>query len=146
MPKGLDSNYTQYDLSIRIQSSLLNGGIMKFLLLAVSLMLVGCSQVSLPALSSLSDWKDFGEETALSGKVKQSEKQLVRASSLSALDSDAYTAYEQGYELGLEQYCSQNAHILGVKGEPYLGICDKINFWFQSDYNEGRHSMFGSSI
>lgn len=119
---------------------------MKSLLLAVSLILVGCSQVSLPVLSSVNDWKDFGEETALSGKVKQSEKQLVRASSLSALDSDLYVAYEQGYELGLEQYCAQDAHILGVKGEPYLGICDKMNYWFQSDYNEGRHSMFGSSI
>ncbi len=52
-------------------------------------------------------------------------------------------AYQEGYEMGKEEYCQQSAYMLGVVGKPYLGICYDVDPFFQQDYNSGRSSNVG---
>ena len=116
---------------------------MRYLGLLVSLLLIGCVQTSLPIASTVDAWQAFGTERALNGNIKLSEASLVKMMNDSGLEASLYAAYSQGYEAGRAEYCAQNAYILGVKGQQYLGICDQINIWFRDDYNAGRHSMAG---
>ena len=116
---------------------------MRYLGLLVSLLLIGCVQTSLPVASTEDAWQAFGTERALNGSLKLSEASLGKMTNGSMLDEKLYAAYSQGYEVGRAEYCTQNAYILGVKGQQYLGICDQISIWFREDYNAGRHSMAG---
>ena len=54
-----------------------------------------------------------------------------------------YQSYLAGYKAGQAEYCQKDAYILGVKGEPYNGICDVIDWTFREDYSSGRHSTAG---
>lgn len=76
----------------------------------------------------------------MNGSLKQSHESLSKLLAPEAVTEAQLAAYAAGYEIGLERYCEQNAYILGVKGQQYLGICDEMNIWFKDDYISGRKS------
>ncbi|MGF1752507.1 DUF2799 domain-containing protein [Vibrio makurazakiensis] len=116
---------------------------MRYLWLLATLLFLGCAQTQLPVSSTTDTWQEYGIERALNGSLKLSEASMAKANDGKPVSLDLYAAYEQGYEIGRTEYCSQDAYILGVKGKQYLGICDKIDYWFRDDYNAGRQSMSG---
>mgnify|MGYP001232351240 FL=1 len=109
---------------------------MKWKVLLLSFTLVGCSSQITPSLpDEVSAWQRYGEERAVEGYTIQSEKKLLTHSLSGEVTDELYQAYLDGYELGKEKYCGQNARMLGRLGKPYRGICDDIDPFFQSDYN-----------
>ncbi|UPQ88273.1 DUF2799 domain-containing protein [Vibrio sinaloensis] len=119
---------------------------MKVKLILLSILLVGCSSQPIPLSSSTQDWRDFGQQQAQMGWLKQSQSALAKQRSDSVLDSELYLAYDSGYEVGRNNYCQQDARMLGVVGKPYLGICDQLDPFFYQDYMSGRTSSAGSGI
>ncbi|OEF30282.1 DUF2799 domain-containing protein [Vibrio splendidus] len=115
---------------------------MKYILLVLSVMLFGCAQTPPPTSMNTTDWQSFGEEMALKGKTKQTEASLAEAASSPSIDADLYAAYDQGYEVGKTQYCSQNPRALGRRGETYLGICDDVDKWFRFSFERGAESKY----
>ncbi|OAN18137.1 hypothetical protein A3K86_04340 [Photobacterium jeanii] len=109
----------------------------------VGLVLSGCALQPDLAFKSDDEWKEYGYEVALAGMIKDSEQNLKGRDTLQSLQSASYQAYSDGYELGRKEYCSQNAVMLGVKNEPYRGICDKLDWTFRQDYINGRTSRAG---
>lgn len=114
---------------------------MRYLILVFSLILFGCAQAP-PETSSTTDWKSFGQETAMKGYVKKSEEKLADLAKAPSVDADLYTAYDQGYEIGRVEYCSQNPRSLGRRGDSYFGICDDIDKWFRFNFERGAESRF----
>ncbi|KJY82021.1 hypothetical protein TW81_15145 [Vibrio galatheae] len=117
---------------------------MKTKLALMSLLLAGCTSMPPPTSSVEGDWLDYGKLRAEQGLLKQSEQKLTKLDDDGVLNSQLYLAYSNGYEQGRATYCSQNAYMLGVTGKPYLGICDRLDPFFQQDYNSGRSSTAGS--
>ncbi|RTZ14289.1 DUF2799 domain-containing protein [Vibrio aquaticus] len=117
---------------------------MKYLLVVMAILLAGCASQPAPMTSIESDWSDYGQQRAEQGYLKQSESRLAKLDTQGYLTPELYSAYQDGYEAGREVYCEQSAYMLGVMGKPYLGICDKLNPFFQQDYVSGKTSTAGS--
>ncbi|ACH66389.1 MULTISPECIES: DUF2799 domain-containing protein [Aliivibrio] len=114
---------------------------MKHFIIAFSaLLLAACAGTPPPTSMLDSDWTTFGYERAMKGQIAQSESRLDKLLEDQSLKSSNYQAYLTGYKKGQNEYCSQNAYILGVTGGPYNGICDLIDWTFREDYNSGRFS------
>ncbi|WP_086982097.1 DUF2799 domain-containing protein [Vibrio aphrogenes] len=110
------------------------------IVLLTLLLSVGCvSQQGLPDTANTQDWQAYGEQMAAKGFVEHSQEQLAKQSTL--LTDSAYQAYQQGYEKGLKQFCSQNASWLGATGQPYRGTCDNLDPFFREDYMSGLESQ-----
>lgn len=97
---------------------------------------VGCAAVPYPTSDHSEDWQNFGQNQALDGQIKLSAKRL--ANHAPQINEALYHAYSQGYQIGQEEYCDQNAQQLGISGRIYRGICDKIDPSFQMEYDQGR--------
>ncbi|HAS6349287.1 DUF2799 domain-containing protein [Vibrio sp. IRLE0018] len=110
---------------------------------AILILLVGCVQTPLPQSEQVSDWHRFGEETALDGKLALSEARLLKLAQPRELSTSLLTSYQMGYQEGKQQYCQQNAYLLGVIGKPYYGICDDVDPFFKQDYVSGQMSTAG---
>ncbi|HAS62178.1 MAG TPA: hypothetical protein DCS35_06145 [Vibrio sp.] len=109
---------------------------MKWKVLLFSFALVGCSSQITPMLSDDVDaWQSYGEQRASDGYIVQSEKKLLAYAISGEVTSEQYQAYLNGYQLGKEEYCQQDARMLGRLGKPYRGICNDIDPFFQSDYD-----------
>jgi hypothetical protein len=115
----------------------------RLVVLAITLMIAACSSTPVPTSMMDKDWKDFGYERALKGLVIQSESTRVKKLDGETLKDTNYQSYLAGYKAGQAEYCQKDAYILGVKGEPYNGICDVIDWTFREDYSSGRHSTAG---
>ena len=115
---------------------------MKWLLVLISLFIVGCVSPPLPELYSVETWQNYGQDRAEQGQTFQSQDKLVSLSEPKPFTDEMFQAYQVGYQEGKQNYCSQNAYVLGLIGKPYHGICDDINPFFQNDYANGRRSFF----
>jgi len=111
---------------------------MKWGVLILSILIVGCASQVLPESNTVASWQSYGEERAENGHVLQSQQKLSKLASPSELTSELYQAYATGYQAGKEEYCSQSAYMLGRTGRPYRGICDDVNPFFKNDYVNGR--------
>ncbi|WP_047047366.1 DUF2799 domain-containing protein [Vibrio mexicanus] len=114
-----------------------------FIVVVSSILLMACAATPGPESSSAQAWKDFGQQQALKGSILQSENRLMKSDTKGELNNELYKAYQEGYRVGKEEYCNQNAYKMGVMGEPYLGICYDIKPFFQQDYDNGRNSGTG---
>ena len=119
---------------------------MKLQFVLVALMLAGCVTQPPPLSNIEGDWSDYGKQRAEQGFLKQSEAKLAELDQGGVFSQELYLAYSNGYEQGRVEYCNQSAYMLGVKGKPYLGICQRIDPFFQQDYMSGRHSTAGSAF
>ena len=119
---------------------------MKLQFVLVALMLAGCVTQPPPLSNIEGDWSDYGKQRAEQGFLKQSEAKLAELDQGGVFSQELYRAYSNGYEQGRVEYCNQSAYMLGVKGKPYLGICQRIDPFFQQDYMSGRHSTAGSAF
>ncbi|MGF1697391.1 DUF2799 domain-containing protein [Vibrio lamellibrachiae] len=113
---------------------------MKYLWLLVVLFTVGCAQLMTPESIAEADWAEFGKQRGLDGQLFHSQERLAKHDSQDILTDELYMAYSTGYDEGKVEYCSQSAHMLGVMGKPYRGVCDDIKTFFRQDYNSGRES------
>ncbi|MBA5764546.1 DUF2799 domain-containing protein [Vibrio sp. 404] len=112
---------------------------MKWKTLLFGLVLVGCSsQITATLSDDVASWQRYGEQRASDGHIVQSEQKLVMHSLSGVVTAEQYLAYLDGYQVGKEKYCAQSASMLGRIGKPYRGICDDINPFFRSDYNNAR--------
>ncbi len=117
---------------------------MKYLtVLFTVLLLAACSTTPPPNSKVDSDWQAFGYDRAMKGWIVQSETKLVKLSDGKAVSEENYQAYLDGYTKGQKEYCGQSAYMLGVVGEQYTGICDKIDPFFRQDYYNGMQSTAG---
>lgn len=119
---------------------------MKIKVVLATMLLAGCTSQPPPLSSVDSDWSDYGKQRAEQGFLKQSEAKLAMLDQGGVFNQGLYVAYSNGYEQGRAEYCSQNAYMLGVTGKPYLGICERIDPFFQQDYMSGRNSTAGSGL
>ncbi|MCK6263090.1 DUF2799 domain-containing protein [Vibrio sp. ZSDE26] len=117
---------------------------MRYIGLLITLFVVGCAQLSTPESMAEADWSEFGKQRGVEGQLFHSQERLAKYDTQGVLTDELYMAYENGYGEGKAEYCSQSAHMLGVMGKPYRGVCDDINIWFRQDYDSGRQS--GSSL
>ncbi|WP_260261002.1 DUF2799 domain-containing protein [Vibrio intestinalis] len=115
---------------------------MKYTLMLLTALLVGCSAQPLPALQSESDWLAYGKQRAMDGYIVQTEDKLAKLDAQSAINDDFYQAYLQGYEQGKQTYCDQSAYMLGRLGRAYRGICDDQDPFFRQDYYNGRRDLW----
>lgn len=112
---------------------------MKWKAMLLFFVLVGCSSQVTPILADDPiAWQRYGEQRAVEGYTVQSEKKLSAHSLSGEVTSEQYQAYLSGYQVGKNKYCAQSATMLGRIGKPYRGICNDINPFFQSDYNNAR--------
>jgi len=119
---------------------------MKIQFVLATLLLAGCATQPPPLSNTEGDWSDYGKQRAEQGFLKQSEAKLAKMDQGGVFSQELYLAYVNGYEQGRLEYCSQSAYMLGVRGKPYMGICDRIDPFFQQDYMSGRHSTAGSAF
>lgn len=111
---------------------------MKWVLILLSVIIVGCSSQPLSVGNSASSWQTYGQERAEKGHLIQSQNKLTKLTEPQQLTDEYYQAYLDGYQIGKEKYCSQSAYMLGRMGHPYRGICDDINPFFNNDYVNGK--------
>ncbi|MGF1690097.1 DUF2799 domain-containing protein [Photobacterium kagoshimensis] len=112
----------------------------------VGMLLSGCALQPQLAFNDDNEWKEYGYEVAIAGMLKDSESNLQGRDTTKSLQATGYQAYSDGYELGRSEYCSQNAVMLGIKQEPYRGICDRLDWTFRQDYMNGRSSRAGRGL
>ncbi len=104
----------------------------RWLVAVTVVILVGCS--AQPRSKNSLVWQAYGYEEAVAGQEK-----------LTILKGELADSYSQGYEVGRQEYCEQDAFELGKLQRPYHGICDEINPDFRAAYSEGAwwdHSDF----
>lgn len=112
---------------------------MKSVLSGLSLiLLVGCVQTPVPLSDQDADWYALGKQTALDGQRGLSDRQIRELAEQKSSNSVLISAYQEGYQVGKQQYCQQSARMLGVMNKPYAGICDDIDPFFRQDYITGR--------
>ncbi|GAD80734.1 DUF2799 domain-containing protein [Vibrio ezurae] len=90
---------------------------LKLFLLAIIPLLFACAS-SDEALVAKGDWKGVGYSDAIKGKTQRSYAALNKLGAANVND------YEEGYTLGLKEYCNPNfAYQIGLSGQYYQGIC-----------------------
>ncbi|GAD90176.1 MULTISPECIES: DUF2799 domain-containing protein [Vibrio] len=71
------------------------------------------------ALVAKGDWKGVGYSDGIKGKTQRSY------TALSELGAANMGAYEEGYSLGVKEYCNPNfAYQIGLSGQYYEGVCE----------------------
>lgn len=115
----------------------------KPVMLTIALLLAGCSAVPVPMSGETSDWQQYGMQRGESGLIQQSQAKLAKLDQSGQFNPQLYQAYVTGYQLGNRQYCQQDAFMLGIKGMPYMGVCDDIDPMFNYNYMSGRNSTAG---
>ncbi|HDM8052445.1 DUF2799 domain-containing protein [Vibrio harveyi] len=110
---------------------------------AMLLFLTACAQTRLPDSVNVTDWQDFGKQSALDGLIELSEDRIVKLDDTNRATPELIIAYQSGYQEGKKEYCEQSAYMLGVRDMPYFGICDDIDPFFKQNYESGRTSTAG---
>ncbi|MGF1721554.1 DUF2799 domain-containing protein [Vibrio kyushuensis] len=110
---------------------------MRYLLVLLTMVLVGCAQLATPDSLLESEWAEFGKQRGEKGYLRHSQPKLEELDQQGILTDTLYAAYDTGYKEGQSEYCSQSAFTLGLSGKPYLGICNKIDTQFDYNYNAG---------
>lgn len=100
----------------------------KLLLLFSSTAMMGCASQNVDS-TTITNWKKYGFEQANQGNVMRSD---------SDISADDFDLYKQGYDVGKEKYCSQDAYNLGMRGNTYHGICDDVSQEFKTQYELGK--------
>ncbi|WP_070963345.1 DUF2799 domain-containing protein [Vibrio sonorensis] len=116
---------------------------MRFIPILLIAFTFGCTTMPFPDSADASQWEDLGKQRALNGYSAQSQDRLSKAAG-QMVSNELYTSYRLGYEAGRDEYCSQNAYMLGVKRVPYSGVCDLIDPFFKQDYISGKGSTAGA--
>lgn len=101
----------------------------------ISSVLMGCAVQPITIPNTVEAWQDYGQEQALLGNRIRSEEKLSQSDQSGTLTSNLYQAYQVGYEKGRDEYCSQSAYLVAKSRRPYQGICDDINPFFRTDYD-----------
>ncbi len=113
---------------------------MKQILIVMTLFVIaGCTTPNgMPDSGNNLPWQTYGQQMGEKGLIEHSQQQLAKQSDY--VNDETYQAYQQGYQVGLKTYCSQNAAWLGSTGQPYRGVCDNIDPFFAQDYLSGAQS------
>ncbi|WP_282177961.1 DUF2799 domain-containing protein [Vibrio nereis] len=88
-------------------------------------------------LAEQGDWYQIGYQDGLSGHTQRSFNNLA------SLGSANQAEYEQGYLVGVEEYCNADfAYQMGLSGQYYEGVCEgtaqaqKFRMEWQRGWNE----------
>lgn len=106
----------------------------QWLAVVAVVILAGCSAQPDTTSFTSADWQAYGYEEGAAGRIQ-----------LTSVSGD-YGAYTQGYELGRQEYCEQDAFELGKLQRPYRGVCDTVNPDFRAAYVEGTWWDHGTDI
>lgn len=88
------------------------------LLVGLLPLLFGCA-TSDEALAHKGDWVAIGYSDGVNGRVPRSFSQL------SELGSANMSAYDEGYNKGVKEYCNPDfAYQMGLSGQTYEGVCE----------------------
>ncbi len=98
----------------------------QWLVAVVIATLAGCSAQPDTTSFNADDWQTYGYEEGVAGHA-----QLISVTGVNG------ASYMEGYELGRQEYCEQDAFELGKLQRPYRGVCDEINPDFRSAYVDG---------
>ena len=115
---------------------------MKWTIMLLCTILAGCAAQPITIPNTTDAWQDYGRQQAIKGHLLQSEQTLAELDESGLFTDEFYAAYQAGYDVGKEKYCSQSAYLLGQMGRPYLGICDDVDSFFRNDYNNGRYESW----
>lgn len=115
----------------------------KVVTLSAVMFLAGCIATPVPLSGKQSDWQQYGMQRGQSGFIQQSKAKLAELDQSGQFSDQSYEAYLAGYRLGNHHYCQQDAYILGIKGMPYMGVCDDIDAMFNAKYMSGRNATAG---
>ncbi|EGU36138.1 hypothetical protein VII00023_13227 [Vibrio ichthyoenteri ATCC 700023] len=115
---------------------------MKWKVMLMCSVLMGCAAQPISIPNTTEAWQDYGRQQAIKGHQLQSEQKLAELDQSGVFTDELFEAYQAGYAVGKEKYCSQSAYMLGRIGQPYLGICDDVDPFFRSDYNNGRNESW----
>ncbi len=107
----------------------------QWLVAIVVAVLAGCSAQPDTTSFNAADWQAYGYEEGAAGHVQ-----------LTSVSGANGTSYIEGYELGRQEYCEQDALELGKLQRPYHGVCDDINPDFRAAYVEGTWWDHGADI
>lgn len=108
---------------------------MKWMFMLLCLVLVGCAAQPITIANTEEAWQDYGQQQALAGNRMRSEQKLSELDQSGPFTAELYQAYQAGYAVGKELYCGQSAYMAAKSGRPYQGICDDVNPFFRSDYD-----------
>ena len=108
---------------------------MKWTIMLLCVVLAGCAAQPITIANTTDAWQDYGREEASKGHRERSEQKLAELDQSGPLTADLYQAYQAGYAEGKAKYCSQSAYMVAKTGGPYQGICDDIDPFFRSDYD-----------
>ncbi|WP_117235916.1 DUF2799 domain-containing protein [Vibrio maerlii] len=87
-------------------------------ILASLVLLFGCS-ASVQQLADDNNWYQIGYQDGVKGSTHRSYDALNR------LGDANITDYEQGYLVGVEEYCNPDfAYQIGLSGSYYEGVCE----------------------
>ncbi len=107
----------------------------QWLVAVVTAVVAGCSIQPDTTSFAADDWHTYGYEEGVAGHVQLTSVTGVNGAS-----------YMEGYELGRQEYCQQDALELGKLQYPYRGVCDEINPDFRAAYVEGTWWDHGTDI
>ena len=113
------------------------GKIVKKLILLTMLTTLFACAATTEQLVQQGDWYTIGYQDGIRGNNQRSINQL------SKLGSTKHSDYEQGYMVGLEEFCNPNhAYQIGLTGQHYDGVCEgtegaqKFRMEWQRGWNE----------
>lgn len=96
-------------------------------------LLSGCS-VSVEQLAQQGDWYEIGYQDGVRGNSQRTLKEL------SSLGVVKQHDYDQGYGVGVQEYCNPNfAYQIGLSGQYYQGACEGTEFaqQFRMEWKRG---------
>ena len=90
----------------------------KLVVVALLTILAGCA-TSIEQMAKSGDWYQIGYQDGVSGNVSRSVTELAKLGQANPAD------YDQGYLVGVEEYCNPNfAYQIGLSGQYYEGVCE----------------------
>ncbi|WP_165310174.1 DUF2799 domain-containing protein [Vibrio ziniensis] len=102
-----------------------------WLVLIAVAVIAGCSTPP----NSAGSWLVNGYEDGVTGRTQ-----------ITKVSSKYQASYLEGYELGRQEYCEQDAFELGKLRRPYRGVCDELDPEFRAAYVEGTWWDHGTDI
>nr|WP_245688563.1 DUF2799 domain-containing protein [Vibrio sonorensis] len=86
------------------------------------------------------DWYQKGYQDGIRGHAERSN------SSMAAVNGEQRAQYDQGYLIGVKEYCNPNfAYQIGLSGQVYEGVCEgmeeaqKFRMEWQRGWNDYTH-------
>ncbi len=74
---------------------------------AMLLFLTACAQTRLPDSVNVTDWQDFGKQSALDGLIELSEDRIVKLDDTNRATPELIMAYQSGYQEGKKSTVSK---------------------------------------